>query len=528
MIITLTDLANARIRNGAALGISGIIKDLLSTCESDPAYKRAAEGDAYYKGDHDIKKHDFKTSNILTPNETDSSIDDYETFRNPNASDCRVQHKFLFNHIEQKVSYISGKEPTITVDNAAANRDGKSGNLEWQYQNLLAKTTDERFDRLMLELEREASKQGVAWLHEYKDKIGKLRQVVIPKKDGLPIYDTVHQQELVEFIRWYWVDQNIAGTASPIRKVEWWTGTDVTYYTENGSGGYDLDPDYAINPAPHYWDVTYKTGPDGVTLIEKSRKPKVWGRVPFVELSNNPSKLTDLQQYKDLIDAYDLISSMGTNNLMDFTEFYLAIIGMGGEVAGAIRKKLLVNKAVSTNAMQGEVEMKEHELNMQGRIDWLKELWSAIHFFGCAVDTNADRIGNAPSGVSLEFQYSLLDLKSNLMITEAKLALVGHFWFVTEDINRREKTAYDSETVHVTFNKSRITNRLETVQMIAQSDNLVPERLLLQAHPLVDDADQAYKDLLEQRKQKIKEQREAMPDYGKLNEGGDNEEGSSE
>ena len=111
---------------------------------------------------------------------------------------------------------------------------------------------------------------------------------------------------------------------------------------------------------------------------------------------------------------------------------------------------------------------------------------------------------------------SLLDLKSNLMITEAKLALSDHFWFVTEDLNQVNSTAYDSELVSVAFNKARITNRLETVQMIAQSDNLVPERILLQAHPLVDDADQAYKDLLEQRKQKIKEQRAAMPAYGKL------------
>lgn len=524
MIITLTDLANARIRSNASLGVSGILKDLLSSYEADQAYKRAQEGERYYSGDHDIKSHDFKTTQIIKADASDPSDvskDTYETFRNPNASDARIQHKFLFNHIEQKVSYISGREGSISVDGAKPSEDGASGNEEWEYQNLLAKTTGAKFKRLLLELERAASKHGVAWLHEYKDREGKLRQVVVSALEGLPIYDTVHQQELVEFIRWYWVEANIAGNVTPVRKLEWWTAENVTYYTGDSKGGFILDPDYKINPAPHYWDVTYTTLEDGVTLVEKKRDPKVWGKVPFVELANNPAKLTDLQQYKDLIDAYDLISSQGTNNLMDFNEFYLAIAGFGGGVAQEIRKKLLVNKAVSVNAGGGNISMEQADLQMQGRLDWLKELWSAIHFFGCAVDTNADRIGNAPSGVSLEFQYSLLDMKADLMITEAALALENHFWFVTEDINRREKTQHNIENVSVSFNKSRITNRLETVTMITQSENLVPERILLQAHPLVEDADQAYKDLLEQRKQKLKEQREQFGSFGSTDPAGE-------
>lgn len=523
-MITLTDIANARIRQGAMLSDSAIIIDLLDSYVKEGAYIRASEGEAYYGGDHDIKDHDFQTSEIVytdTTNPETPSLDTYETFRNPNASDRRVQHKFLFNHIEQKVGYISGREPTISVDGAKADDNG-GGNDLWRYQTELAKTTNARFSKILPEWERAASKYGVAWLHEYKDKTGALRQIVIGKLQGLPIYDTIHQQELVGFIYWYTVTENISGQEQIIKKVQWWTSANVTYWTESGSDGFVMDPDYQINPAPHYWEVIYGTGPDGVAQLEKSRTGKSWGRVPFVELANNPARLTDLQQYKDLIDAYDLISSTGTNNLLDFNEFYLAILGFGGDVANAIRKKLLVNKSVSATASTGSIEMKQAELDMQGRINWLKEIWSAIHFFGNAVDTNADRIGNAPSGVSLEFQYSLLDLKADLLITEAKLALTDHFWFVTEDLNRRNRTAYDSTLVNISFNKSRITNRLETVQMIVQSDNLVPERLLLQAHPLVDDADQAYKDLLEQRTQKLKEQRAMMPTYGKL-PGGDSD-----
>lgn len=514
MIITLTDLANAKIRSNASLGISGILKDLLSSYEADQAYKRALEGENYYSGDHDIKSHDFSKATILKVNPDDPTQDLEEIFRNPNASNIRTQHKFLFNHIEQKVSYISGKECSVSVNGAKVNDSGNSGNEEWEFQNRLTKTTDEKFNLILSEWERAASKHGVAWLHEYKDKEGKLRQVVVTALEGMPIYDTVHQQELVEFIRWYWVEANIAGSVTSIRKLEWWTANNVTYYTGDSKGGFILDPDYVTNPAPHYWDVTYTTLEDGVTPVEKKRDPKVWGRVPFVELSNNPVKLTDLQQYKDLIDAYDLISSKGTNNLMDFNEFYTVVMGFGGDTASGISKKLMVNRSISVGSQGGGLEMKQLDLQMQGRSDWLKELWSAIHFFGCAVDTNADRIGNAPSGVSLEFQYSLLDLKAELMIKQAKLAIKEHFWFITEDINRQEKTKYEYDLISIKFNKSRITNRLETVTMIMQSENIVPERMLLQEHPLVDDSDQAYKDLLDERKQKLIGQNELYGSYG--------------
>ena len=44
-----------------------------------------------------------------------------------------------------------------------------------------------------------------------------------------------------------------------------------------------------------------------------------------------------------------------------------------------------------------------------------------------------------------------------------------------------------------------IANDMETVQIIMQSRGLVPDNLLLAAHPLVEDANQAEKDLEKQQ-----------------------------
>jgi len=518
MIITQTDLASARIASGRAKTDGQILAELIAAHKADAARIKALDGDRYCTGDQDIKNHDFATAAVLDENDV------AQTFKNPNASNIRTQHRFLPNQIEQKVSYIAGKEPSVTVDGAEASEDGKTGNAEWLYQTELTNSTDCKFRKRLLQWLRKASKHGVAWLHEYKDKGGVLCQVVIGRDEGIPIYDTTHEQDLVEFIRWYSIEVYVGGKSETRVKAEWWTDNQVTYWLEASANNFIPDPDHEINPAPHFWEVVTATGPDGVTWMEKSRTPKSWGRVPFIELSNNSDKITDLDPIKDLIDAYDLVASKGTNNLMDFNEFFAVVNGFGGDTAAAIMKKLQVNRAIAVKSTGGSIEMKQLDLQMEGRINWLQELWDAIHVFGMAVDTTNDKLGSAPSGVSLKFQYTLLDLKANNMIVEAELAIKEHLRFISEELTRKTGVGGDPEAIRVSFNKTMITNDAETVNMIIQSDNLVPERILLAAHPLVDDTDQAYKDLLAQRQEKIKLQRQMMPDYGTLpNDDGDDD-----
>lgn len=514
-MITQTEIINMQISANAPMTRAEILKQLIEEDQKSDEFRAAQDAERYYKREQDIKGYDFRQSIILDRKTNDEGIevDVEQTFINPNRSNHRMQHRFLFNHVEQKVSYISGREPSITVDGAEPSEDGKSGNEEWTYQNELAKTTGAKFRRLLLQWQRKASLGGKAWLHEYKDKDGQLKQLVVPRTEGVPIYDTTYNRTLVEFIRYYAIRQTVAhGKTETITRAEWWTDRDVTYFISDKSGKFDQEG----ATRSHYSTVTLVNGQDGETLVEKERKGKSWGKVPFVELANNSDALTDLHVYRDLLDAYDLVASKGTNNLMDFNEFYAVIQGYGGDAAGAIVKKLEINRAVSVGSAGtgNSVTMQQLDMQMQGRIDWLKQLWDAIHYFGCAVDPSKDSVGNAASGVSLEFQYSLLDLKANNMIAEAELALTDHFWFVTEDINRQSGSAYDSEKVSIQFNKSRVTNNLEVVQMITQSADLLPDKLLLQAHPLVKDADQAYKDLLSERVESQKRQRMIFGNFG--------------
>jgi SPP1 family phage portal protein len=496
------DLINWRIQSAAPMTNEEILAELIEGHRESPERKKALIADRYHHGDQDIKDKDFQTATIL--DENDQEVD----FVNKNRSNMKMQHKFLFSQVEQKIGYICSKEPTISVDDAETTEDGK-GNLDYQYQNELSGSTDAKFRKNLLQWIRKASLHGAAWLHEYKDSRGALRQIIIGRDCFIPIYDTVFDQELREGIYYFDLVVREGTNEKIVTKAQWWTDKQVTFYVGD-EGEFTLDPDYSVNPAPHFWEVTLTTKKDGVTPVVKKRVPKTWERIPFIELANNNNKLTDLEPVKDLIDAYDLVASKGTNNLMDFNEFYAVIQGFGGDTASAIVKKLEINRAVSVNSQGGHVDMKQLDLQMAGRIDWLKELWKAIHVFGQAVDVTNDQLGNAPSGISLEFQYTLLDLKADNMIIEAENALKEHLAFLTLELNRKEGKDYDSEKVHVTFNKSRITNDKELVDMINESINFVPDRILLAAHPLVHDADQAYKDLMEQREKQAKEQKKVF------------------
>lgn len=159
-----------------------------------------------------------------------------------------------------------------------------------------------------------------------------------------------------------------------------------------------------------------------------------------------------------------------------------------------------MNKAVNISDPDGKVSAEQVTLSVQERLAWLEMLRKDIYHLGMAVDTDADKFGNAPSGVSLKFQYTLLDMKANELIIKLKRAMKELFWFVTQDINRKNGTNYDPTLIRFDVNKSAITNDAETVAIIEQSRGIVPDTILLSKHPFVDDVNQAMRDLAAQKK----------------------------
>jgi len=493
MAITEMERIQYRLAEQGIQSREEILRELIREDEGSEEKQFAKTAQQYYIGEQDILKHDFRDAVIYDEDEREVRI------TNANNSNHHNVHNFYALQADQKTAYIAGRAPSISVEGAKESTELKA------FEDEITKvTSDEVFSDKLTDYLTTATNHGRSWLHMFYGKAGKLHYVLVPEIEIIPFYDAENQDTLTELIRYYSMELPREGKLTLRKKAQWWTAYGVTYYEENDSGDFVLDDSVKQNPSAHWQDVTVTDG--AVT----AKAPRSWGRVPFIPLLNNSEKMSDLKRIKGLQDAYNLISSATTNNQIDLVELYWLVQGYGAESAKAIQSKLRMNKAVHIDDPDGKINAEQVSLGVQERIAWLELLRKDMYHIGMAVDTDADKFGSAPSGVSLKFQYTLLDMKANKQILKLGVAMKDFMWFVVEDINRRDKKTYDSALVRFDINKSVPINDSETVQIIAQSQGLVPDTILLAKHPLVDDVNQAQADMEAQRANAAKRQKEAF------------------
>ncbi len=482
MFITEMELLQARLAAGKSLNDSHILKEILQEDKNSDRKKKMEEGERYYRGEHDILKKDFRRSPVSETGK--NGEENMEVFFNPNCSNHHCVNPFHHTLVAQKTAYLVGREPTISVKGA--------GNLE--FEETLAEIADEGFNSMLQEWIIGAANKGVEYLHVYYDEEGQFGYCIVPAEEIIPIYDEVYQQEIREIIRYYEIKLLENGKEKSRRRVEWWTAEQVTYFTENADG------EFLREQEKGHWTVTELLDGEETKTISHG-----WGRIPFIPLRNNDREMTDLQLVKGLIDAYDYISSEGTNNLLDLVDLYWVIQGYGGETAGAVARKLQVNKAVQISDSSGSVEAKQVELPVEGRLSWMRMLRKDIFHFGMGVDTDSDDWGKAASGVALKFQYAMFYLKINGIVPEIRKAIKTFLRFAVEDRNREKGTDWDWRKIQVALNTNGITDDLETMQIIKESKDIVSEKTLLGKHPFVEDVNSEMEQLKAEREGKNNE-----------------------
>ena len=476
MFLTETDLINAKITSDGALNESDILKYIINEESSTEKRKKMEEGEKYYCYEHDIIKKDFRQSRVSETKENDdgSESEEIRNFFNPNRSNHHTVNGFHRLLVDQKVSYLLGRSPVIK----AVSPDREKGDM---LERIIEDRCTDEFKTVIQELLTGASNKGFETIHVYYDEKGSLRYVIVPSQEVIPIYDSRYENELEQLIRYYDTIVVRNGQKYTRKRVEWWTKDDVTYYVEDDSRNFIIDTSMKHNPSPHWWGISIEDG------YEKTREAHGWGRVPFIILKNNSKGTTDLEGIKGLIDAYDIISSEGVNNITDLVELYWVIQGYGGETASAIAKKLQINKAVHINDNGGAVEAKQIQLDVSGRLEFMKMLRRDIFQFGQGVDIDMDRLGNSPSGVSLRYQYTLLDLKADSVSSRLKKAIKELLSYIVFDYNIKNGTDFNYEDLRISFKKNMITNDYETVQMIEMSRDILSKETLLSVHPFVEE-----------------------------------------
>lgn len=419
------------------------------------------EGVAYYMNQADIKKKlRYYYEGGIRKVDTDK----------PNNRISHNWHKLL---VQQKTQYLVGKPITFNAEDE-------------NFLKLVNDFVNEEFDDVLNQLLKNASNKGREWLHPFVDEEGKFDFIRIPAEEVCPVYDTTKKRNLLYAIRYYDI-KTIEDEF--IRKVELYTDQQIFYYVMH-DGELVLDFEYKRNPESHFY-----LGETGYG----------WGRVPLIEFKNNDEGVSDLVFYKDLIDQYNNTISNNANTFDEMQDVIYELKNFGGQDLGEFMTNLKHYKAVEVGE-EGGLELKTVDVPIDSANTHLDRLEENIYRFGQGVNNNPDKVGNSPTNVAIKNLYSLLDLKANEAERKFRPALHAFFWFFTEYLKMTGQGEYDPTLLQMTFNRSRMTNELEEVQMGSQSTDISKETRLAH-HPWVDDVEAELKRI----KDEEEEYRNSMP-----------------
>ena len=488
---------------------SRLIKELISEFNASDIKKKMLDGERYFRDQNDILKKDLKTYTVF-----DQKTGNKKQIVNENKSDEHLPHGFYWKQVNQKKSYICGKPITITYNIPTnGDKDEKTKSAEKKITNMVWNTLGPKFEKLIKNRVKEASNKGRAWLHpNYRD--GKLVFEKYPAEECIPIYDNETQTYLISFIHFYTI-QDLTGDKPENRVyVEYWDEKEVRYYIETKINDTTIFLEDVTKPRPecHWYREVYDNALNNLKRIEKHS----WSKVPFIEIENNEEKMTDLEPIKPLIDAYDLINSNYVNTVEDLKEIIWLINGYGAEDLLVLIENLKVNGVARTNDTAGKIDAKLLDIPYEARQALLKGLKELIYEFGRAVDTsNKDLIGQAPSGVSLEFLYTDLDMKADDMIGGLTSALYEVLWYVLEDLKMQKKIPEEVNEFdfNIEFNKSRIFNETEIINTL-NNDSTLSLKSKLEKHPYCDDVDKELQRIKEEKEENMKMQSRIFNDSG--------------
>lgn len=451
---TQTELINEKIAEQSNVTLEKIIQELIENHDTSEMKK----GVRYYNNENDIlnrKRHYYKDG---------QKVEDTEGLK-PNN---RIPHNWHRLLVDQKVSYLVGKPVTFTAE-------------PLEFHEKLNEILCEDFDDVLTELVKGAANKGVEWLHPYIDEEGNFDYVRIPAEQVIPIYEGSLHKKLLNVLRYYTVIVN----GEERIKAEWYDENTVTFFIQDDSGAFMLDDTEPINPASHFYYGDQGYG---------------WGRVPFIPFKNNEEEKGDLKQYKELIDEYDRTVSDTANEFQEFQELIYVLKGYEGQSLSEFMQNMLFYKAINVAADDGSgVETLNNEIPMDSAEKHLNRLEESIYTFGQGVNTRTDKFGASPSGVALQFLYSLLDLKADNTEPKIRKGLKQFLWFITEYLSISGQGDYSPQNVTITFNRSIITNEAEIVGMAQQSKGIISDETIIANHPWVDDVKAEQKRMARER-----------------------------
>lgn len=427
--------------------------------------KTMLDGERYYRGMHDIL-HNKRTA-VGVGGELQ------EVSHLPNNKIVDNQYKKM---VDQKSNYLLGKPMIIQSEDS-------------EYNKLLKKFFDKKFDRIMKCIAEDSLNNGIGWLQMYYDDNNTLSCKRIPPTQIIAGWKDSGHTELDYVIRIYDVVGYEGKREVTIEKVEVYDSVGVHYFELKGGKLVGIEP----------FSKSYITTGDSEYN---------WVKIPFVAFKYNNKEIPLINMVKSLQDAINTTVSNFENNMQeDVRNTILVLSNYDGTNLSEFRKNLAtygVVKLQTVNGVSGDLKTLQVEVNAENYKSILSILKKALIENAMGYDAKDDRLGGNANQLNIQSMYSDIDLDASSMETEFQSAIVDVLWFLNCHYNNVGVGDYSGVSVSVMFNRDMLMNETDIINNCVSSIGILSSKTIIENHPWVSDVQLELKRMTDESARRVK------------------------
>lgn len=483
------------------IDIDKLINKVYAEFHNGEERKLMLEGINYYNGNSEIdNKERFDHSGS-------------KAAKNSRLSNAKVKKNLMRKLTRQKVNYMLGRNFSIETNN-----DNYKYILEEDYFH---KPTY----RMIFNLCKESIKEGINWVNPYYDEEGVLQFRRVPGNQVKVFWADREHTKISQLIHFFEIEVYKGDEKETITYADYYSNRGVIHYVKEDKGFVrDKERPFEEGNFTLLVPQTEELKNDKGEVIENNIKkdeegnivfgPKqmVWEKLPWIPLKYNEEETSLIKYIKNYQDNYEKLMSTILDIIIDIPDAIKVFKGYGGADLGELVDKINQYRAILVD-QDGDVDKLETALQMEGPNSILDRIRKDAYEDGGGVDTQNTETGDK-SGVALKFLYSDLDLDSEELEQEMNVFMEWLLWFIDFDIRLKGKGDFEEEEVTIAYHKSLIINESEEIDNINKSRDMIPDKILLPKHPLVEDVSAVEKAIKEEEKERAKLLEEEMKLYG--------------
>lgn len=413
-------------------------------------------------------------------------------------SNNKLYHNFTEKLTNQKLAYVLGKQFSFQNDNK---------DEEERFKDFLAALkpylTKSTFKKIKLAATQSILKR-TGWILMYYDEQGNLKDKWIPTEDIIPIWNDYEHEEL--------------GAAIWKRDVELFSGgqkeivTYVDYMVPEGVYHYRLANDEIVTRvdvpffSPYFMLDVPVAEQDKIDIVNYAAS---WNQVPLIPFKYSSNERSILDRIKSLIDDYDAKTSEISNEISDHPNSIMVVKNYDGRDVNTFTHNVNVYRKVFVHG-DGDAKALNTPINVSDVYTHIKQLKDDIYEFGQGVNT-ANKDMRDTSGTALRFLYGDLDMDCIHWSTELELSISKMIDFYLKDIMIKTGEDYTNVEYSILFSRDVIVNESEIITNAVNSKGIIPLKIIMSKHPWILDAESAYTEFLEERREE-----KALEDSGEV------------